>query len=75
MIMMGLRLTDGVHIQQIENICGPRDGWLDHDAVKQAIEDGWLDGKQTADNGMVTALRATQTGRLRLNQIIAMILR
>ena len=75
MIMMGLRLTDGVHIQQIENICGPRDGWLDHGAVKQAIEDGWLDGNQTADNGMVTALRATEAGRLRLNHIIAVILR
>ena len=75
MIMMGLRLTDGVHIQQVENICGPRDGWLDHGAVKQAIEFGWLDGNQTANKGMVTALRATEAGRLRLNRIIAMILR
>ena len=74
MIMMGLRLT-GVSVQKIESICGPRDGWLDDAAVTQAIEDGWLEGKQHNANGMVTDLRATDAGRLRLNHIIAMILR
>ncbi|MDA0331701.1 MAG: radical SAM family heme chaperone HemW [Proteobacteria bacterium] len=75
MIMMGLRLTTGVSIQQIETICGPRGEWLDDAAVTQAIEDGWLDRNQSNDSGMVTDLRATDAGRLRLNHIIAMILR
>ena len=75
MIMMGLRLTTGVSVQKIEFICGPRDGWLDDAAVTQAIEDGWLEEKQHNASGMVTDLRATDAGRLRLNHIIAMILR
>jgi putative oxygen-independent coproporphyrinogen III oxidase len=75
MIMMGLRLTTGVSVQKIESICGPRDGWLDDAAVTQAIEDGWLEEKQHNASGMVTDLRATDAGRLRLNHIIAMILR
>ena len=75
MIMMGLRLTTGVSVQKIESICGPRDKWLDNAAVTQAIEDGWLDGKQHNASGIATDLRATDAGRLRLNHIIAMILR
>ena len=75
MIMMGLRLITGVSLQRIETMCGPRDGWLDDGAVTQAIENGWLEGSQHKDSGMVTDLRATESGRLRLNQIIAMILR
>ena len=75
MIMMGLRLTTGVSIQEIETKCGPREGWLDGGAVTQAIEYGWLDGNQRNDSGMVTNLRATDIGRMRLNHIIAMILR
>ena len=75
MIMMGLRLTTGVSIQQIETICGPRGEWLDDAAVTQAIENGWLDQNQSNHSGMVTDLRATDAGRLRLNHIIAMILR
>ena len=75
MIMMGLRVTTGVSVQKIESICGPRDGWLDDAAVTQAIEDGWLEEKQHNASGMVTDLRATDAGRLRLNHIIAMILR
>ena len=42
-IMMGLRLTDGLEIQQIEKICGPRSDWLDNDAMMQMIAAGWLD--------------------------------
>ena len=75
MIMMGLRLTTGVSMQRIENMCGPRDGWLDATAVTQAIEGGWLDGSQRNDSGMVTNLCTTDAGRLRLNHVIAMILR
>ena len=75
MIMMGLRLTTGVSLQEIETLCGPRYGWLDNDAVTQAIKDGWLEASQHHASGMVTNLRATDAGRLRLNSIIAMILR
>ena len=75
MVMMGLRLTTGVSVQKIESICGPRDKWLDNAAVTQAIEDGWLDGKQHNASGIVTDLRATDAGRLRLNHIVATILR
>ena len=74
-IMMGLRLTIGVSVQKIEIMCGPRGGWLDDIAVEQAIENGWLDGCQRDASGIVTDLRATDAGRLRLNHIIAMILR
>ena len=74
MVMMGLRLTSGVSVQKIETMCGPRDGWLDEAAVMQAIDDGWLDGSQRNASGIVTELRATDAGRLRLNHIIAMIL-
>ena len=73
--MMGLRLSAGISVQKIETICGPRDGWLDDDAVTQAINDGWLETSQHHASEMVTDLRATDAGRLRLNHIIAMILR
>tara|TARA_B100000989_G_scaffold284646_1_gene251642 strand:- start:998 stop:2050 length:1053 start_codon:yes stop_codon:yes gene_type:complete len=75
MIMMGLRLTTGVSFQKIETICGPRDGWLDTSAVTQAIEDGWLIRSQLNDSAPATNLRVTDEGKLRLNSIIAMILR
>jgi len=75
MIMMGLRLTAGVLIQKIETMCGPRNIWLNDAAVMQAVDDGWLDGHQRNDKGIITNLRATDAGRLRLNYIIATILR
>ena len=75
MVMMGLRLTGGVSVQKIEAMCGPRDRWLNNAAVMQAIEDGWLERSQRNDGNMVTDLRATDAGKLRLNHIIAMILR
>ena len=75
MVMMGLRLTTGVSVQKIENICGPRNRWLDNAAVIQAIQDGWLEKNNCNDGDVVTHLRATDAGRLRLNHIIGMILR
>ncbi len=75
MVMMGLRLTTGISVKKIENMCGPRNRWLNDAAVMQAIENGWLDRKQRNNSNMVTHLRATDAGRLRLDNIIAMILR
>ena len=75
MIMMGLRLTTGVSVQRIESICGPQDRWLDNAAVMRAIEGGWLERNQRDDSNEVIHLRATDAGRLRLNHIVAMILR
>ena len=72
---MGLRMTIGVSVQKIETMCGPRVGWLDDTAVERAIENDWLDGRQRDASGKVTNLRATDAGRLRLNHIIAMIIR
>lgn len=74
MIMMGLRLTSGVSVQKIEDICGSRDDWLDENAVTQAVENGWLYGNQHNESGLITNLCVTDAGRLRLNHIIAMIL-
>jgi putative oxygen-independent coproporphyrinogen III oxidase len=74
MIMMGLRLTNGVSIQRIEDICGSRDGWLNDNAVTQAIENSWLYGNQHNNSGLMTNLCATDAGRLHLNHIVAMIL-
>ena len=75
MIMMGLRLTTGVSVHKVEDMCGSRNDWLDDNAVTQAVEDGWLYGNQHNDSDLVTNLCATDAGRLRLNNIIAMILR
>ncbi len=74
-IMMGLRLNTGISVQKIETMCGPRYEWLDDNAVTQAIKDGWLETSQHYASGILTDLRATDAGRLRLNSIIAMILR
>jgi putative oxygen-independent coproporphyrinogen III oxidase len=74
MVMMGLRLTTGVSVQKIEKMCGPRDRWLNNAAVTRAIKDGWLERTRHNDSNMVTYLRATDAGRLRLDHIVAMIL-
>ena len=75
MVMMGLRLNTGVSVQKIENMCGPQDRWLDNAAVMRAIEGGWLERNPHDENNRVTHLRTTDAGRLRLNHIVAMILR
>ena len=75
MMMMGLRLADGVKIDQIEALCGPQDDWLDRAAMTQAVADGWLDLQKDSHTGSDTQLCLTAAGRLRLNHILAMILR
>jgi coproporphyrinogen III oxidase-like Fe-S oxidoreductase len=75
MMMMGLRLADGVRIDLIEALCGPQEGWLDRAAMTQAVADGWLNLQKDSQTGSDTQLCLTAAGRLRLNHILAMILR
>ena len=70
MVMMGLRLTNGIDLGVIENLCGPCDDWLYGDGVEQAIAAGWL---QRMPNQ--STLMASDDGRLRLNHILSTILR
>ena len=70
MVMMGLRLTSGIDLGVIENLCGPCDDWLDGDGVEQAIAAGWLRRMPNQSK-----LMASDDGRLRLNHILSTILR
>jgi oxygen-independent coproporphyrinogen-3 oxidase len=70
MLMMGLRLKNGIDLGVIENLCGPCDDWLHEDGVEQAIAAGWL---QRMPNQ--STLMASDDGRLRLNHILSTILR
>ena len=70
MVMMGLRLTNGIDLGVIENLCGPCDNWLDGDGVEQAIAAGWLRRMPNQSR-----LMASDDGRLRLNYILSTILR
>ena len=70
MIMMGLRLRDGISIDAIEALCGPADSWLDFGAVYRCIESGWLHHDHDT-----SGLATTPDGRLRLNYILSAILR
>ena len=70
MVMMGLRLTDGINLGVIENLCGPCDDWLDGDGVERAIAAGWLRRMPNQSR-----LMASDDGRLRLNHILSTILR
>ncbi len=77
MIMMGLRLTDGVKLDEIAALCGPVDSWLDLIELEKASDAGWLNISLNNDdcNGQYTRLKTTESGRLRLNSLLAMILR
>ena len=70
MVMMGLRLTGGIDLGEIESLCGPCDEWLDADRVAAAVAAGWL-----AYMPETSRLVATEDGRLRLNHILSTILR
>ena len=69
MVMMGLRLRDGVSIDAIKALCGPVDSWLDFNAVYQCVDSGWL----RHDQG-TSRIATTPDGRLRLNYILSAIL-
>jgi len=70
MVMMGLRLRDGIHLNTIKSLCGPVDSWLDCNAVHECIDSGWLQHDLETAN-----LATTLEGRLRLNYILSAILR
>ena len=70
MVMMGLRLTNGIDLGVIESLCGPCDDWLDGGGVEQAIAAGWLQRMLNPPR-----LMASDDGRLRLNHILSIILR
>jgi putative oxygen-independent coproporphyrinogen III oxidase len=69
MVMMGLRLTRGITLGQIEALCGCRKAWLDETGLARAIENGWLVHRPTSGR-----LYTTATGRLRLNSLLSLIL-
>ena len=69
MVMMGLRLKDGIHLDAIKTLCGPVESWLDFAAVNQYIDAGWLHHDQET-----SSLVTTSEGRLRLNHILSSIL-
>jgi coproporphyrinogen III oxidase-like Fe-S oxidoreductase len=70
MVMMGLRLTNGIDLDVIEDLCGPCDDWLDGDGVEQVIAAGWLRRMPNQSRLIVS-----DDGRLRLNHILSTILR
>ena len=70
MVMMGLRLKDGIHLDAIKALCGPVDHWLDFTNVYRCVEADWLHYDRAASR-----LSATPDGRLRLNHILSAILR
>ena len=67
-LMMGMRLTAGVPIRAMELRFGPRDTWLNRDAVAKFINAGLL---ETGDGHLRTSL----SGRLLLDGILAELLR
>ena len=69
-LMMGLRLRDGIHLDTIKALCGPVESWLDFAAVNQFIESGWVHHDHET-----SSLATTPNGRLRLNYILSAILR
>ena len=67
-LMMGLRLTEGVPLRAMELRFGPRDSWLNGDAVAKFVDAGLL---VTGNDHLRTSL----SGRLLLNGILAELLR
>ena len=65
MVLMGLRMTEGIAVDRIQRLSGdPLSKSLNGKALSHFIDEGWL----RLDNGR---LSTTQDGRLRLNSILA----
>ncbi len=68
LLVMGLRLAEGVEVARLEGIAGrPQGEWLDQAALQRFIEDGWLERPPGR-------LVATMAGRQRLDAILAALL-
>ena len=68
MVLMGLRMTEGVNIERLERESGAAlTETLDGDAVQDFVNEDWL----TIDEGR---LLATRSGRLRLNALLSALL-
>ena len=69
MLLMGLRLTEGIDTARFAARCGmPLEDAIDPEVLPQAIEAGYL----THENGRLTA---TDQGRLRLDSLLAALVR
>ena len=69
--MVGLRLTEGVSLHQIEADCGPRGDWLNEEMIHRHIKAGLL---TNTDVTGADRLATSAKGRLFLNQILGDIL-
>ncbi len=69
-LMMGLRLTTGINLPEIETLCGPQADWLNLKGLCYAIKTGLL-----IHDGKSGQLRASASGRLRLNSLLSIIIR
>lgn len=67
-LMMGLRLTEGVNLDNTERRFGPREDWLNNNKLVQLIDQKLLALTPSSDG---TRLITTSTGRLFLNQVLA----
>lgn len=68
MLMMGLRLTEGVALARVTEETGrPLDAWIDRTVLARLVDGGFLD--RTASH-----LLATAAGRQRLNAVLAAVL-
>ena len=55
MVMMGLRLTDAIHLNSIREVCGPINNWLDFTGINHCVDAGWLNYDR-ASSSLVTNL-------------------
>ena len=67
-LMMGLRLSEGVNIEAMERRFGLRQNWLNIDRLDNLLAENLLNLTQTCDGNR---LSTTMTGRLYLNQVLA----
>ena len=76
MLMMGLRLTSGLSLARVIAACGAYHNWLDPEGLHRCLDAGWLvatpENTKSADNDIAHLhIRASETGAIRLNHILA----
>ena len=76
MLMMGLRLTSGLLLARVIAACGAYHNWLDPEGLHRCLDAGWLvatpENTKSADNDIAHLhIRASETGAIRLNHILA----